>query len=462
MATIILGGIDGNTSESGYVVPWAMSDYQRWADEEKVPDLQWPAAVRTYRRMWTEDSRMASVFAAIWLPILRTPWRIDPNGAKDEHVEFVARQLNLPLVGADDEDEKKTVGRSKGRFSFSQHLRWALRDMVYGHSAFEQVYDAEREPGRLSLRKLAPRPQHTLTAINVAQDGGLESIEQMAPAGNAKRVYAPVTTTIPVSQLVMYVNDMEPGIWTGRSLMRPAYKHWLLKDELIRIEAAAARRNGMGLPVATTAPGADSGDPAKVKKYQAMASQFQGGTSSGVGLPEGAKFELLGVQGNLPDLRMAIEYHDKQMALSGLAHFLNLERGGSYAMASVQSDTFVQSVQTYAEAHRDTFNEHVIEDLVDVNFGTDANAPRLVFDEIGSRQDLTAAALKTLVDAGVIRLDRTLEEYTRQQYGMPAKDTPKPGDPGYVEGIPTILNTPPTTPTPAPPAEPGSESVVNQ
>lgn len=39
------------------------------------------------------------------------------------------------------------------------------------------------------------------------------------------------------------------------------------------------------------------------------------------------------------------------------------------------------------------FTQHVIEDLVDWNFGPDAPAPKLVFDEIGTRDAVTALAV---------------------------------------------------------------------
>ena len=38
-----------------------------------------------------------------------------------------------------------------------------------------------------------------------------------------------------VDRLVMYVNDREGGNWLGQSLLRPAYKFWLLKDRLLRV-----------------------------------------------------------------------------------------------------------------------------------------------------------------------------------------------------------------------------------
>ncbi|MFE7746862.1 DUF935 family protein [Nocardia sp. NPDC057455] len=429
------------TFELGYVNQY-LTDWQQWDQDEKVPDLQWPNSVHVYRRMASEDSRVLSVLEAIGLPILRTEWRIDPNGARDEVTEFVANNLGLPIVGA---EAPSSQPRIKGRFQWGEHIETALLKLRDGHQYFEQLYRVG-DDGRAYLRKLAPRPSTTITRIHVAQDGGLESIEQRPPVGG-KLLYPLTTVEIPVSRLVVYRRKPEPGDWVGRSLLRPAYKNWLLKDEFMRIEAAAARRNGIGVPVMHAPPGADE---ATIRSYQKMASRYRGGETSGLGLPHDAKAALLGVSGNLPDIRRAIEYHDKSIALVGLAHFLNLDRGGSYALASVQADVFVQSVQSIAESIRRTAQAHVVEDLVDINFGEDEPTPRLVFDEIGSRQDLTASALKILIDAGLILPDPRLDAFVRQQYGMPpAEPDEEPVDDAVQTPAPAA---PPAAPVPVPAA----------
>lgn len=408
--------------EEGYVNGSGLESFQ-WDQDERITELQWPNCIGVYSRMLREDGRVSSVISAIGLPIRQATWRIDGNGAPDEVIEFVARNLGLKIKGA---EGAVSLPRTKGRFSWNQHVQTALLMLVYGHSFFEQVYRIEGEGSqmRAHLRKLAPRPHRTISKINVARDGGLSSIVQHSPEG-ALTLPQMVAggIDIDVSRLVAYVRDPEPGQWVGNSLLRPAYKHWLLKDELIKIQAATARRNGMGVPVATGAEGASDED---IVKLQKMASAYKGGANSGVGLPYGADLKLQGVNGNLPDMQLAIEYHDKQIALAGLAHFLNLDKGGSYSLASVLNDTFAQSVQSLAETICDTANAHIVEDLVDINFGSEVAAPRIVFEEIGSRQDATAAALKTLVDAQILFPDRGLEEYVREQSGLPAKDYPRP------------------------------------
>ena len=63
-----------------------------------------------------------------------------------------------------------------------------------------------------------------------------------------------------------------------------------------------------------------------------------------------------------------------------------------------------------------------VEDLVDLNFGEDEPAPRIVFDEIGSQSPPTAEALQSLVQTKVIRPDDTLESFMRRRYGLPEAD----------------------------------------
>ncbi len=132
---------------------------------------------------------------------------------------------------------------------------------------------------------------------------------------------------------------------------------------------------------------------------------------------------MQGVEGTLPDALPRIRYHDEQIARAVLAHFLNLgTQTGSWALGSTFADFFTLSLQALAQQIADVANQHVVEDLVDWNWGETEPAPRLVFEEIGSRQQATAAAIKLLADAGILLPDRSLEEAARQQFGLPPKD----------------------------------------
>lgn len=440
-----------NTSQKGYVVastPRVGDAFFSWltADPfEKVAELAWPMSVSMYTQMENDDSRIGSLLGVTSKPILKTPKRIDPNGASEEVAEFVSRNLNVPLIG---EDTVRRPGRRRGRFSYDQHLTEAVSPTnLYGHALFEQLYyPVSQDPdgkGRFWIRKLEPRPQWTIQKFNVAADGGLESVTQKAPVlALVGSVNSAVPADIPINRLVVYTREMRPGLWWGKSLIRTAYKHWVLKNQLMRVQAAAAERNGLGMPTGT----ASSDDPDEVREMKEMASAARAGMRSGIGLAAGQGFEFKGVQGALVDIQSMLTFHDKMMALEPMAHFLNLDRGGSYALATVQQDPFTLAENAALQFFIRVANEHIIEDLVDINFGTDEPAPLLVADEIGAEQEATAAGLKMFVDAGLLSPDVLVEQTLRQRLGLPAKPEGEPAAEPPVQQQPAIAPVP--TPTP--------------
>lgn len=376
--------------------------------DESTPELRWPQSLKVFDAMRSQDSQVASVLRAVVQPVLLTPWRIDPAGARDEVVEWVAEDLGLPIVGA----EPKPATRTRDRFSWPDHLRHALLMLVYGHMYFEQVYRVDDDARRARLRKLAPRMPKTIEKIDVADDGGLISITQWGTMTGRRPV------EIPVNRLVAYVHEQEAGNWIGRSLLRAGYKNWLIKDRLLRVWAQTIERNGMGVPRYTGAEGETD-----LTKGAKMAQAWRAGESAGAAIPHGANLDLVGVDGDLPDADPAVRYHDEQIARGVLAHFLNLgTQTGSWALGSTFADFFTLSLQGLADFVGTTASQHVVEDLVDVNFGLEEPAPLIVHDKIGSAQTATAAALKLLVDAGLITPDPRLEQATRQQHGLPAPD----------------------------------------
>lgn len=416
------------TNEIGYTLA---PSYNRvpFDDGETTPELVWPQSIYVYDAMRRTDAQVGSVLRAVTETLLRTPWRIDPAGARARVTKFVADDLGLPIVGKN----PTPPPRLKDRFSWPSHLREALLMLPMGHAYFEQVYRITDDGNAAHLRKLAYRPAKTIEQINVASDGGLISIQQYWTRLDRE------PKPIPVDHLVAYIHAKEGANWLGTSILRNCYKNWLLKDRLLRVQAQTIERNGMGIPLYTAAE-----TETDLTKGLGMATSWRAGEAAGSAVPFGATLKLVGVEGTLPDAMPVVEYHDSQIARAVLAHFLNLgQQTGSWALGTTFADFFTMSLQTLAEQIRDTATQHIVEDLVDHNFGPEEPAPRLVFDEIGSRQAATAQAIKTLVDAGVIHPDQVLEESSRQQYGLPPADpstaTPPPGSLGPTPPAPTQM-----------------------
>jgi hypothetical protein len=273
----------GNTG----LIPWsAFSDVT-----ETVPELAWPNSITTYSAMRT-DAQIASLLLAFTLPIRRYGSYIDPNGARDQVVEDVANDLNLPIEGQD----PKPTGRRRDRFSHDRHLFHALLMLTYGSMFFETVYRFDESSQRYRLRKLAPRMPGTISEIQVARDGGLEYIRQH-PAGQSfglggrTNLYGLQSPQIPVDRLVAYVNEQEAGNWFGISYLRSLFKHWLRKDRLLRVDAINAERNGAGVPLAYAPPNATND---QITALANLARSYRAGESAGGALPNGAELRFRG------------------------------------------------------------------------------------------------------------------------------------------------------------------------
>jgi len=387
--------------------------------EEDAPQLRWPESVKIFGRMEREDSQIESALAAALLPIKRTGWRIDAAGSPADVADRVARNLGLPLVGA--ESSRSEAERMGGRFSFGQHLEEALTSLVFGHAFFEQQFEWDPVAGWFRLRKLGWRPPATLDKVEVAADGGLIGIRQNEGG-----------KLIPVDRLVAYAHGRRGGNWLGRSMLRSMYKPWILKDRMLRVGSETVERNGMGVPIYEASEVSQLVlDPAEIETRQnaeiaeglKLAQGLRSGQTAGAAIPNGAKLRMSGVEGDLPDAEKWVRYYDEQINRAVLAHFLNLgQKTGSWALGSTFADFFALGLQSVAKDFADVFQQHVIEDLVDINWGPQVPAPRLVWDEIGSTSPITAEAIQSLLQTSAVIPDDKLEAFLRHRFQLPQAD----------------------------------------
>ena len=419
--------------QSGGLVGWAGMTAEI---NETNPELIWPLSIDVFDRMRREDPQVMSVLRAVTTPIQENEWQLDAAGVRDEVAQLVADDLGLSIKGK----PRKAPLRTKGRFSWDEFLRLALLELVFGHSVFEQVYRID-EAGMAHLRKLAWRPPRTIAEFKVERDGGLAAIVQHGvgtrptSSSPANVVGGSITggVKIAVDRLVVLVNEREGGNWVGVSLLRAAYKMWLLKDRTLRVQALAAERNGLGLPKYTSAPPPDGASyedkvawlDREIARGLDIAKGARAGDAAGVSLPHGADFGFEGVTGKVPDLDKQIRYYDEQIARAVLANFLNLggdNSTGSYALGDTFANFFVNSLNALARHIATTVQQHVIEDLVDANWGEEEPAPRLVPPKIGAEHPATAEAIRALLESGAIRWDPALEAHLRELYGLPVRE----------------------------------------
>jgi hypothetical protein len=341
------------------LLPWS----QFMDDAEKSPDLQWPRSIEWYDQM-RNDAQCQGLYLGATAALMRYGWYIDPNECDPFYTDLLAADLNL-VVGVDEALAALATGsksarlRSQGRFGWYRHLGTCLRSMIYGHYYFEQVGDITNDgPGGSQmwrLRKLGPRHPRSITEIKVAEDGGLISISQGYGSGGKP------PPEIPVDRLVAYVWDQEPGNWVGRSIYRPMYRNWLIKDRLLRVDAVKHERNGVGMPIIEAPP---SATPADIQDLDKMAQEYKVGERGGGAVPYQTKLRLVGTEGSIPDTIGSVRFQNEEMARSMLMMFMQLgqTQTGSRALGQSFIDWFEVQQAYIADWVVATTVQYVIED----------------------------------------------------------------------------------------------------
>jgi len=382
-------------------------------EQEETAEWMFPNSVRT-AKMMMNDSQIDGLYSGATWPIRRYKWMINPNGAERDRVEDLQKDINLPIKG----DPPSAIrGRSKRRFVHDKHMEDALRSLQYGFYAFEQV-GVIGDDGKWHLRKLAPRPPYTVQDFDIAEDGGIILLRQNV---SSKPLTQGRVNEIPVDRLVVYTWDKEGANWYGRSMLRSIYRNWLIKDRLLRVDAIKHERNGVGTPVATGAPGMTDIELAELAK---LAQSFKAGEAAGGAIPAGTELHLKGTEGSIPDTLASINAHDEAMSRRFLMMFLQLGSTlhGSRALGKDFVDYFQLAQEHIANWYAGIFNEHVIEDYWDWNYGEEEDKVPFITYERDDDPRFAVADLALMIQNNVVQVDDELEQAVREAMDLPEKD----------------------------------------
>ena len=144
---------------------------------------------------------------------------------------------------------------------------------------------------------------------------------------------------IPAEQLLVLTNRIRGAEWTGRSMLRSAYKHWFAKDLIEKQEMVALERWGVGIPVGYPP---DDKDEAAIDRIEDILVNLRGGEHSYIASPgpkqttsqNGYVWEIIGPSGSPPNFSEAIERHRADIKAAVLARFAELghQRVGARAV----------------------------------------------------------------------------------------------------------------------------------
>ncbi|WIE74494.1 DUF935 family protein [Curtobacterium sp. MCSS17_007] len=329
-------------------------------------------------------------------------------------------------------------------------LRWKttlgeiLTHLEFGFAAFEKAlsYGPVHGVNRVYMSKLAFRKQTSITKWEAA---GKPGITQTGPGG--------IDISIPLEKLVVFTNEQEGDNFEGVSVLRSAYKHYYYKDKLYQIDAIGHERQGLGVVKIKHPKNAEA---KQIVAAERAAEDLRASEIGHITEPDGWNIDFMDMQAKtLKESMPSIEHHDRQISVNVLAQFMNLgstSGSGSRAVGEPQLAIFEHYVKFIADYIADTLNRYVIKDIVDRNFNV-TEYPKLVAGDVdGESLTELAAALKSLVDAGMIvptsedeaylrgilRLpERPEEDEAAQDDGEPASDGPDDEDAPDDEQNPT-------------------------
>lgn len=352
--------------------------------------------VETYDEMRKGDAQVQATLQAVKLPIIQANWHIVPaseNPADIEVADFISKAV-FELQ----------------RTTFEERLWQILTMLDFGHSVAEKVY--QMVDGKVVWLDWAPRLQKSIEKFEM--ENGKDGITQRF---YNKEGYE--TVSIPRQKLMYFVHHKEGDNHMGVSALRSAYQHWFIKKTLYKIEAIAFERQALGIPIITLPPSHSDGDKSLAEE---LAENIRANEKAYIILPnEQWKFEIADMKANgLKDPTDAIAHHDRKIATSMLAHFIDLGSNatGSRALSEDQSEFFLLGVRAVAREVAEVINRSIRE-LVDYNFEVE-EYPYIDFSDIG-KKDISklSESIKKLAEAGFISAAQKDENQLRGMLDLP-------------------------------------------
>jgi len=245
-------------------------------------DLDFPKCIETFRDM-SEDITIASAMSAVQVVASRIPIFIESYDQSDEQLEkkeFLEQCFN------------------DMEHSFYDFLKQAMTFRTYGFSISEIVYRYRRrkkgskhDDNRIGIKKLAFRPQHTITEFRMSDDNreflGVVQGEFASSYGSRERRIiinknGSEEFFIPKDRMLLFVADNTTGLPYGKSPLVSCYQTWRDLQKIQDLEYVAMSKNLNGLPLATLPARFLAGD-ADEDEVETRMSIIDGVTKVGIG-----------------------------------------------------------------------------------------------------------------------------------------------------------------------------------
>ncbi len=367
------------------------TNLQQWQiSEEYNNDLLFPQSIEIYDEMRKSDWTVIAILRAIKQPLNSAKWQIQ-SWWEDEKDKQISEFVNHNLFE---------------KIHFKHFLSESLGFLDFGFYYFEKVY--EIIDWKIEWKEFAPRipKAHYLWSIQSKPKWidwhPVWVTQQVNTTDEAKDN---MFREIPWEKLILFTFEKEWNNFEWVSILRSAYKHYFYKDLLYKLWSISAERYGVWVPVAKIKSSTSKANKDKITEFiKNIRSNEQ---SYWIYTDDVETLEILTPNGTGIDMQTQIDHHDRKIYDSILAGFLNLTTGEwwSNALSKDQSSFFLRWLQWIADMFIDNLNRH-IKELVDLNFNSVKNYPKLTVSDIGSiSMDEAINSIGTAVEKWLIELN---------------------------------------------------------
>ena len=377
-------------------------DGSQW-DTDQVEALTWPQDLQTYQKMRRSDHQTEAILRSIELPIEQGQFAVRPPPEATDQENMIA-----------DAVEDAYLRRLQGGWEMA--IRASLTCLQYGFSVMEQTWEVSDIEGMsmAAPARIAYRPQISITG-EMRKDGRLTGLVQTDDRNDIE---------LPLEKLILFsVGRLAEDGWRGTSLLRAAYKAWLLKDQAERIVAIGHQRWSAGIPMIQGELDGD-GKPVNVSdeeraEIEQTLRSLEADEQAFMYVPGGFKAGILdrntNFQGHTP--LDWVRHLDDAMARAILALHLTLGGAGSGSRSLGTSfvDVFLHGVQAWGDMICDEITEQSIRPMVEWNWGEQKRYPRLTVRNIYAT---SLERLGYLMQSGVIKPTEALERYIYESLGL--------------------------------------------
>ena len=437
--------------------------------EEFLPALKGPKAVKVYREMRDNDPTIGAVMFAIEMLMRQVEWKVvstregtsDENKLNRDPVHAVPGKKVDPTPSNEPSTEVGTepcivdLDPRAGFLGSCMHdmtdswgslMTEILSMLTYGWSWHEIIYkrregqtgnpktQSKFTDGLIGWRKMPIRAQDSLSSWKISGNGSIEAMVQQTDNGGL--------VDIPLSRSLLFRTQVTKDNPEGRSALRNCYRPWYFKKKIEEIEGIGLERDLAGLPMMTAPEGLDlwnDQDALAVTQRQLaedIVRSIRRDEQEGILKPFGWEIQLLSSGGRRTfDTNSIISRYDQRMAMTVLADFIQLghsNRFGSFALSKSKTSLFNTALNGWMNMIRDVFNQHAVPELLALNGMDLTDHPRLDHAEINV-PDIEAIGtyLRNLRASGMeLFPNPVLEEAALRAASLPVSRADLAGRPG--------------------------------